>query len=258
MTFDRHPSSLIRPERTPKFLTRNSTKLALLEQMGVPAVLLLKFDEVLASIPAEEFITRLASSASVLSMICVGSQWSFGKGGGGNISLLKTFGEKLGFSVAEIAPVKVGGKAISSTRIREAVAAGYFQEAAECLGRWDMLCGEVVSGAGLGAKIGFPTANLSVAGMQLPPDGVYAVRVSQRTMKFTGVANIGVRPTVDPTGAERTVEVHLFDIDKNLVGTELCLEFVRYLRGEQRFPDLDALTAQIAKDCERAMEILQK
>lgn len=255
MTFDRHPASLIRPDQAPSLLTRNATKLALLEELGVQVVLLLEFNEAIAAIPAEDFIQSLVISARPLSMICVGSQWSFGHGGVGNIPLLKQLGEEHAFSVTEIAPVNMEGIPISSTRIREAIASGNFKEVTACLGRSYLLCGKVVTGAGLGTKIGIPTANVDAKGMQLPPDGVYAVTVSDGARSFSGVANIGVRPTVDRS-ARRTVEVHLFNVSENLVDKELCLEFVLFLRGEQKFSDLASLTAQIAKDCEKAKEVL--
>ena len=256
MTFDRHPASIVRPETAPKLLTSNTSKLAILEQMGVPVVLLLEFNESLSSIPAEDFIRSLAAASGPLHMICVGSQWSFGKGGGGNISLLKILGKEIGFSVIGIEPVATTGTPISSTRIRKAIAIGNFQEAKECLGRAFILTGTVVTGEGLGAKIGFPTANLDVAGMQLPPDGVYAVRIQEGDKRNAGVANIGIRPTVDASAGRRTVEAHLFDFSENILGKELALEFIEYLRSERKFPDLGALAAQIARDCGTARSLV--
>jgi riboflavin kinase/FMN adenylyltransferase len=253
MTFDRHPASITRPEIAPKLLTRTSTKLELMEAMGVPVVLLLEFNETLASIPAEEFLRSFPSS---LHKICVGSQWSFGHRGLGNIPLLKSLGEELGFSVVSVEPVEMEGMAISSTRIRKAVACGDFSEASACLGREFLLIGSVVTGAGLGTKIGFPTANLDVSGMQLPPDGVYAVKVQLGGEELGGVINIGVRPTVDVANGDRTAEVHLFDFHADLVGKALRVKFIQFLRGEEKFPSLDALTSQIALDCERARETL--
>ena len=253
MTFDRHPATITRPDKAPKLLTPNDAKLALLEQIGVPVVLLLEFNEALSSIPAEEFIRSLAEAAKPLHKICVGSEWFFGRGGAGNITLLEKLGGELGFSVEGISPVEIGGKAISSTRIRKAIAKGDFDEASACLGRSFLLIGKVVTGEGLGAKMGFPTANLEVEGMQLPPDGVYAVKVQFEGKRYCGVANVGMRPTVDHSAApKRTVEVHLFDQNDNLVDKELRVEFVKHLRGEQKFPDLAALTAQISRDCEQA------
>ena len=255
MTFDRHPASIVRPEMAPKLLTAPTSKLGILERMGVPVILLLEFNEALASIPAENFIRNLATASKPLHMICVGSQWSFGKGGRGDIILLKKLGLELGFVVFGIEPVVIAGIPISSTRIRSAIERGNFQDAKECLGRCFLLNGMVIRGAGLGSTIGFPTANLDVAGMQMPPDGVYAVRVHEGVQLYSGVANIGLRPTVDPLSQNRTVEVHLFDFSDNLVGKELGIEFVQFLRGERKFPDLAALRTQIGRDCESARSL---
>ena len=124
MTFDRHPASIVRPERVPKLLTTNETKISLLRGMNVPALLLLDFTPELSGILAEDFIDSLISASKRLSMICVGSEWSFGKGGEGNVSMLQQLGEKSGFSVTRIDPVEAGGQVISSTRIRNAIAEG--------------------------------------------------------------------------------------------------------------------------------------
>ena len=256
MTFDRHPAALLRPEKTPKFLTRNNEKIALLEGMGVQALLMIEFDRELAGVPARNFITSLVSSASPLRAVCVGREWFFGKGGEGNVALLKELGVEHNFSVIQIDPVMVEDSPISSTRIRTAIAAGDFLQAAACLGRPFLLTGSVVSGAGLGSKIGFPTANFDVNAMQLPPDGVYAAKVHHGETLHAGVVNIGVRPTVDPASTKRVVEAHLFGLSENLVGTDLSLEFVQFLRGEEKFSSLDSLKTQITLDCERAKKLL--
>jgi riboflavin kinase/FMN adenylyltransferase len=256
LTFDRHPAALLRPEKTPKLLTRNNEKIALLEGMGVPTLLLLPFTSELAAVTAQNFIKELVSSASPLKAVCVGREWFFGKGGEGNVALLKELGVEHNFSVIQIDPVMVEDSPISSTRIRTAIAVGDFLQAAACLGRPFLLMGSVVSGAGLGSKIGFPTANLDVNGMQLPPDGVYAAKVHDGETLHTGVVNIGVRPTVDPASTKRVVEAHLFGLSENLVGKDLSLEFVQFLRGEEKFSGLDALKTQIALDCQRAKKAL--
>jgi len=256
MTFDRHPASVVRPDLAPRLLTTNDEKIALLERIGVPALLLLKFTPELASLPAEEFIVRIVAACKPLHMICVGGQWSFGKGGEGNIALLEHLGSGKGFSVVQITPVREGGIPISSTRIRNAISSGNLEEAAACLGRPFQLSGTVVKGAGLGSKIGFPTANLNVSGMQLPPYGVYAVKVHQGGASFEGVCNIGLRPTVEASAQAPVVEVHLFDLSVDLVGESLSLEFVKFLRPEQKFSGLEDLKDQIARDCKAARNVL--
>ena len=256
MTFDRHPAALLRPQNAPSLLTSNREKIALLESMGVPVLLLLEFTQEFASIPARDFIMSLVASARPLRAICVGSQWSFGKGGEGTVPLLEELGREHGFSVLRIKPVECGGAPISSTRIRKALSSGDFQEASACLGRPFLLTGKIITGAGLGATIGFPTANLESSGMQLPPDGVYAVKVRRAGSVVSGVCNVGLRPTVDPVASGRTVEVHLLDWSENLRGEELSLEFVAFLRPEKKFAGLKELKEQIARDCGQAREIL--
>lgn len=256
MTFDRHPAALLRPEKAPRLLIRNDEKILILQGMGVRALLMLEFTKDLAGVPARDFIGLLAAASSSLHALCVGQEWSFGKGGEGNVALLKELGFESGFQVIQIDPVVAGGSSISSTRIRSAISLGNLSEASLCLGRHYRLSGEVVSGAGVGSKIGFPTANLDIDGMQLPPNGVYAVKVNTDGNAFAGVCNIGLRPTVDSSAKTPVVEVHLFDVSADLVGKRLRTEFVKYLRQEQKFLSLEELKEQIVKDCSSARSIL--
>lgn len=255
MTFDRHPASLLRPDKAPKLLTRNREKITLLEQMGVPALLMLEFIKELAGVPARDFIGLLVSSGRPLQSMCVGSQWSFGKGGEGNVTLLKHLGGEQNFTVIQIDPVSIAGSPVSSTRIRAAVASGNLADAEACLGRAFQLAGTVVRGAGLGSKIGFPTANLNVYGMQLPPFGVYAVKIHRAGAVLHGVCNIGLRPTVDASATRPVVEVHLFDFSADLLDEDLALEFVKFLRPEKKFANVEELKGQIARDCLQARSV---
>lgn len=256
MTFDRHPASLLRPELAPKLLTRNGEKISLIEELGVSALLLLPFTSELAAVSAQDFIKELLTSCQPLRAICVGSQWSYGRGGEGNIARLREFGSEWNFDVIQIDPVETTGTPISSTRVRTAIASGDLDQASACLGRSFILSGEVVVGAGLGSKIGFSTANLDVSGMQLPPYGVYAVKVQRGGSILRGVCNIGLRPTVDASANVPVLEVHLFDFSANLVGETLSLEFVKFLRPEQKFSGIDELKEHIARDCTAARQTL--
>jgi len=256
MTFDRHPASLLRPALAPTLLTTTEQKLELLQKLGVDAILLLTFDETLAAISAVDFITQLTEALPKLHAICVGASWSFGKGGEGNIDLLKKLGEKFHFSVLALKPVEVDGSAISSTRIRKAIACGKLDEAASCLGRRYSLTGRVVEGNKKARELGFPTANLSLPCMQLPPDGVYVVVVTVGGKKYQGAANIGHCPTLHDFPFPKTVEVHLFNFEGDLYGQELAMTPIAYLRPEIKFPNLEALRLQIINDVE-AVKILQ-
>jgi riboflavin kinase/FMN adenylyltransferase len=256
MTFDRHPASLLRPELAPKLLTRNAEKISLMEELGVSALLLLPFTSELAAVSAPDFIKELVSACQPLRALCVGRQWSFGKGGEGNVARLRELGLEWNFDVIQIDPVETAGAPISSTRVRTAIATGDLNQASACLGRTFRLSGDIVTGAGLGSKIGFPTANLDVSGMQLPPNGVYAVKVLRGGSILNGVCNIGLRPTVDVSANAPVVEVHLFDVSADLVGENLSLEFVKFLRPEQKFSGINELKEQISKDFTETMRVL--
>ena len=256
MTFDRHPASLLRPELAPKLLTRNAEKISLMEELGVPALLLLPFTSELAAVSAQDFIKELVSACQPLRALCVGRQWSFGKGGEGNVARLRELGLEWNFDVIQIDPVETAGAPISSTRVRTAISSGDLNQAAACLGRPFQLSGDVITGAGLGSKIGFPTANLDFSGMQLPPYGVYAVKVLRGGSILTGVCNIGLRPTVDASANAPVVEVHLFDLSADLVRENLSLEFVKFLRPEHKFSGIDELKEQIVRDCTAARQTL--
>jgi len=256
MTFDRHPASLLRPELAPKLLTRNAEKISLMEELGVPALLLLPFTSELAAVSAEDFIKELVSACQSLRALCVGRQWSFGKGGEGNVTRLRELGSEWNFDVIQIDPVETAREPISSTRVRSAISSGDLDQASACLGRTFQLSGDVVTGAGLGSKIGFPTANLDVSGMQLPPYGVYAVKVLRGGILLKGVCNIGLRPTVDTSSNAPVVEVHLFDLSADLVRENLSLELVKFLRPEHKFSGIDELKEQIVRDCTAARQTL--
>ena len=257
VTFDPHPARVLRPERAPHLLTSTAHKLRLIRALGVEELLIIPFDAAFAATPPEEFIRQLAGAAQPLREICVGHQWSFGKGRAGNLELLGRLGEDLHFAEVGVPAVEVDGRIVSSTLIRQAVERGNLADAARLLGREYTILGTVVEGRKLGRTIGFPTANLAAHNEQFPPDGVYAVEVLRNgdAPRF-GVANIGVRPTIAAAGGERLLEVHVFDFDGDLYGTDLEIVFRRFLRAEVKFPTLDALRQQIARDAANARAVL--
>lgn len=260
MTFDQHPAAFLRPEKAPKLLTNPEQKIKLLEELGVDKVLLLPFNAALAATTAEQFIHQLAAAAPELKTICVGANWSFGQGGKGNLALLRQLGEELHFSVITIDPVQAEGEIISSTRIRNALAAGDLKAAATCLGRPYALAGTVIRGAGLGKDLGFPTANIAVDHAQLPPSGVYIARVLFNGASYPAGVNIGVRPSVfvpsiDGTKNLVTVEVHLLDFKEELYGREIKVELISFLREERTFMHEEDLKAQIQQDLEMGRRI---
>ncbi len=252
VTFDPHPVRVLRPAQAPRLLTSTAHKLRLIHGLGVARQLIIHFDAAFAATPPEDFIRALAAAAQPLREICVGFEWSFGRGRAGNLALLERLGTELGFSEVGVPAVEIDGEIVSSTLIRRAVEAGDLARAARLLGREFTLLGTVIEGDRLGRTIGFPTANLSAHNEQYPPNGVYAVEVQRGTEQLRGVVNIGVRPTIKNASGERVLEVHLFDFAGDIYGEDLEVAFRRFLRPEQKFAGLDELRAQIARDAEQA------
>jgi riboflavin kinase / FMN adenylyltransferase len=254
LTFDPYPIQVLFPEKAPRRLLASlDHKAEVLAAMGVDFLLALPFDRERAEQEAEDFIREIADAGVVT--VAVGDDWRFGKGRQGDVALLSRLSKELGFGLAALPPVMMDGERISSTRIRQAIRDGNLEAAARMLGRPYTVAGEVVEGRRLGRQIGFPTANLVQGDEQFPPDGVWAVRAHEGGRHFDGVANLGVRPTVD--GKTHSLEVHLFDFSGDLYGRVLEVEFVHYLRGERKFDSLDSLTQQIARDAGDALYLLR-
>ena len=254
VTFDPHPVRILAPTYAPRLLTSTRHKVGLLADLGIEHVVIITFDRSFAETPAEDFVRDLQRNAHSLARICVGEDWRFGRGGTGDLALLQSLGSELDFAVTGVPLVSVDGMTASSTRIREAVAGGDFTIADRLLGRPYTVLGTVIEGRRLGRTIGFPTANLTVHSEQLPPTGVYAVRVTigGSSAPQDGVANLGYRPSVEGETARRLLEVHLLDWTGDLYGKDLEVRFVKFLRPEQRFDGLEDLRIQIGKDVAQA------
>ncbi len=251
VTFDPHPRTVLSGGDAPRLLVSTRHKLLLLERLGVGHVLLIHFDEDFSTLSAEGFVRQLAEANGELRQVTVGSDWNFGHRRSGDLKLLKNLGESLGFEVAGVSPVCESGEVISSTAIRRAVEEGDLDKARRLLGRDYTVLGTVVEGDQRGRTIGYPTANLSVHNEQLPPSGVYAVKValdSGSGAQYIGLANLGYRPTVKQGGARRSLEVFLLDFDREIYGEDLELTFVEFLREERKFDSLEALKTQIGID----------
>ncbi|HEY6069804.1 MAG TPA: bifunctional riboflavin kinase/FAD synthetase [Chthoniobacterales bacterium] len=255
VTFDPHPEKVLRPERAPHLLTATEHKIALIRDLGVGNLLIIHFDKEFAGTEPENFVTALVSHSKPLREICVGHEWSFGRKRRGNLDLLKELGSKSNFNVVGIPPVKINGAVVSSTAIRQAVEKGDFAKAADMLGREYTILGTVTHGDSLGKKIGFPTANLSAHNEQFPPNGVYAAVARLTDGMHRGVINLGVRPTISGGKSERVLEIHLFDFDRDIYGRDVEVRFLKFLRPEKKFENLDALVQQIRRDVEQARAI---
>jgi riboflavin kinase/FMN adenylyltransferase len=254
LTFDPYPIHVLFPDKAPRRLLASlDHKADILAMMGVDFLLALPFDRVRAAQEAEDFVREIAAAG--VKTVAVGEDWRFGKARQGDVALLARLSRELGFELGSLPPVMMEGERISSTRIRQAIRDGNLAAAARMLGRPYTVAGKVVEGRRLGRQLGFPTANLVQGDEQFPPDGVWAVRVSVGGRRLDGVANLGVRPTVD--GSTHSLEVHLFEFDGDLYGQVLEVEFVKQLRGERKFESLEALKEQIARDAGDALYLLR-
>jgi riboflavin kinase/FMN adenylyltransferase len=250
MTFHPHPVAVLRPERAPAALTALRDKLLLVAASGVDVCVLQRFTRPFAALSAQEFVERFVVGRLRAVKLIVGHSVSFGHERRGNAGTLADLGQRLGFAVEVVGPVRVETHEVSSSIIRRAIAAGDMRLAAALLGRPHRLTGRVVAGKRRGAALGFPTANVRVPDGMHPPEGVYAVRMEIDGRERPAVANLGRNPTFGENA--RTLEVHVFDFQGDLYGRRLRVSFVERLRGEIAFSSVEALVAQIRRDAEHA------
>lgn len=263
LTFEPHPREYFRPDDPPFRLTPLRTKARQLEELGVDILFVLPFDARLASKTAQDFVGDILVGGLAAAHVVIGYDFVFGKGRGGDAKFLSEAGHEKGFGVTQVAAVAgPDGGAFSSTLIRNLLREGKPAEAARVLGRAWEVEGHVLHGDKRGRQLGFPTANVDLAGYLLPAFGVYAVRAGFDretpdgivTDWMPGVANLGRRPTI---GDDKVLlEVHIFDFAGDLYARLMRVAFVDFLRGEKKFDGLDALQSQIDADCKRAREIL--
>lgn len=253
-TFDPHPLAVLAPERSPQLLATISQRVRLLQRAGVDVVAILDFTPELSRMSAEGFARSILSEALGAGVVAVGRSFRFGSGRSGDIAALHEIGEEVGFTV-EAVDLLGDDEPLSSTAAREALRAGDLAAAERVLGRRYAIAGTVVSGAGRGASIGVPTANLGLDPAQfIPRRGVYAVYFVLDGERLPAVCNIGVRPTFG--GTEDVVEVHVLGFDKEIRGADVEVELVARLRDEQRFDGVDTLVAQIHRDIANAATVL--
>ena len=252
VTFDRHPASVIAPDRAPLLIQTLDQRLDAIAALGVEATLVLPFDEAMSQIPPEAFVQGLAVDLGRISSICVGAQFAFGHERKGNVELLQQLGREMNFITHGLASVALDGETVSSTRIRQAIAAGQLDAAGQMLGREYALAGPVIRGEQRGRELGFPTANLNVQGLCLPPHGVYAAHAEVEGTPHRAAVNIGLRPTMKDPEPRLHVEAHLLDFNGDLYDKVCTLTFVGKLREEQAFDSLETLRTQIEKDVVQA------
>lgn len=257
VTFEPHPSIVLKPERAPLLLTPGDEKLEALAAAGVDQVAVLPFTRALAELTAAEFVDRVLLPCVGMRELVIGYDHGFGRDRAGSVEVLQRLGEARGFPVEIVPPhVTSAGTTVSSTAVRSAVAAGMLDEAAELLGRPYSVLGSVVGGLRRGRLLGFPTINVRVAGERklLPPLGVYAVRAEGPFGRFGGMLNLGPRPTF---GDELpSLEAHLFDAAGDFYDAAVRITFVARLRDTRRFDGPDALVHQLRQDAAAARGVL--
>ena len=255
ITFYPHPDAVLSPYNPTLYLSTPGEKAAILEKLDLDLLAILPFDREMAQTPAKDFIGRVCRHLH-MAELWVGADFALGRAREGDVEALRALGRELGFTVQVIEPLTWQGQIISSTHIRSLILKGKVRQAAQLLGRYPSLAGEVVRGSQRGHCLGFPTANLEVRKERVvPADGIYAVYVRLGEEQHQGVANVGVRPSFE-TGGERIVEVHILDFTENIYGCDLVVEFVERLRSERRFERVDELVAQIKRDIAQARRIL--
>ncbi len=254
MVFEPHPRTFFQPERPFFQLTPLPRKLKLLDLFGLDVAAVVRFDAALAGLTADQFVDRVLVDGLQIAHAVAGYNFFFGKGRGGNPQVLLELGAKRGIGVEIVEAVGAAGETFSSTRARELLAEGDPRGAAEVLGYWWRVVGEVTGGARRGRDLGFPTANITLADSQVLRHGIYAVRVHVDGAVRHGAAYLGTRPTFDD--GPPVLETFLLDFDGDLYGKTLEVEIIDYLRDDARFPDADSLVDQMRIDCEKAARLL--
>lgn len=255
LSFEPTPREFFSRGSPPARLTRFREKFEALAQLGIEWFFCPPFDARMERLEPDEFIDRLLVGVLSVRYLVVGDDFVFARGRSGNVGHLRAAGERHGFGVEQVHSVVEQGVRVSSTEIRRALEAGDMRRAGLLLGRPYSMTGRVVDGRKLGKMLGFPTANVNLNRRASPVAGIFAVRVlGLRDGVLDGVASVGTRPTID--GIEPILEVHIFDFDRNIYGEYMRVEFVAKLRDEEKFPDLEALTAQMHIDAQQARTIL--
>ena len=246
VTFDPHPLVLLAPERFQPPLTTVAERARLLQAVGADRVGVLRTTPDLLGLSPEMFFDRIIRGALAARGMVEGFNFRFGRDRAGSNDTLRTLCRQADIAFREVAPFTLGGRPVSSSRVRDALLAGDLGEAAELLGRPYRVSGIVGTGARRGRTIGFPTANLDRIETLLPGNGVYAVRVQAPAGRFAGAAHVGPNATFGEDA--RQVEVHLLDFAGDLYGQTLAVDFIARIRGTERFATVDALVAQMTKD----------
>lgn len=256
VTFEPLPMAFFKPESAPARLMSVRQKLKFLEGEGIDLAWFLRFNKRLADQSADEFVQQVLVETLAAGDVVVGQDFHYGKGREGNVDTLRKSGRELGFDVTTVPMLDVEGQRASSTNIRRCLAEGDLDSAKKLLGRPYRMSGRVIRGQQLGRKLGYPTANVRLAALPSPLLGVFAVRIRWQDSDWrNAVANLGTRPAVGGEGL--LLETHVFDYDGDLYGKRLEVEFVKKLRDETHFEDIDDLVTQMREDERQARTCLE-
>ncbi len=256
ITFFPHPAHVLRPDISLPYLASLPKRLELLKSLGVERCVIIRFNKSFARIDPARFIKETLVKKMDVKAIFVGEDFRFGKDRAGDIDLFKGLSVEYGYQMHPMKALSQGGESISSTRIRHCIADGDLKKAKQLLGRELSVEGKVVKGAGRGKTLGFPTANVTIDSDIMPANGVYAVRLRLGAQLYNGVANIGVRPSFKEKKPQVHLEVHLFNFKRNIYGKTVEVMFLKKIREECRFPNPQALIAQITRDIQTARRII--
>jgi riboflavin kinase / FMN adenylyltransferase len=254
MTFDPHPSRVLRPDKAPPLLMTQQQRLDALGRSGMQGVAVVRFTRELSQWDPEMFVRVVLVEWLHVAEVWVGANFLFGHERAGTFSVLRSLGARYGFRAEKIDPVRYKDFVVSSTRIRRLLGEGRVDEAGALLGHHYFVDGVVSRGAGRGRELGFPTANVSTANELVPPSGVYATTLTIDGVVHPSITNIGMRPTFGDVDRP-VVETHIFDMVRDLYDVGVRLSFVQRLRDERAFPDVDALRSQIEADCRSARRL---
>lgn len=256
ITFKNHPLSQLGKHQAPPMLAGIKEKDLLIKEWGVDFIIHLEFSSRLAHTSARDFCRMMQDYLNMQGLV-LGFDFAMGRNREGTLKKMQTLGREMGFGVEIVPPVKMDGEIVSSTTIRQAITEGNINKASAQLGRYYSLSGNVITGRGLGKKLGFPTANIQIdPGFALPPNGIYATMAYLNDQPLFSATNIGIGPTFG--GGRQQIEVHLLDFNNNVYGKTLSIEFIERIRDELKFNSEIELKEQIVKDIEAIRQILER
>lgn len=259
MTFSPHPVQVLKPEQSLPFVVSLPHRLKLIERLGVMMCIVVHFTQRFSKLTPQRFVKRYLVDHIRPKEVYVGGDFRFGRERGGTLEYFREAGSKYGFRVNSVPPVNSGssGRKVGSSHIRELINNGQLKIAARYLGRYVSVMGKVQRGSSRGKILGFPTANIKAKNVVIPPIGVYAVYVLIGDKKYSGMANVGRRPSFQRSGNGIIVEVHIFDFQKELYGKEIIIQFVKRIRNERAFGSTEKLIAQLKRDQVKTKAILK-